>query len=69
MREGSTELSYQGSSPDEITLLDAAKELGFIFLDRESDSIKIEIFGKQKQYKLLNKLEFTSERKKMTVIV
>jgi phospholipid-translocating ATPase len=48
MREGSTELSYQGSSPDEITLLDAAKELGFIFLDRESDSIKIEIFGKQK---------------------
>jgi magnesium-transporting ATPase (P-type) len=37
--------TYQGTSPDEITLLDAAKEVGYTFLDRTSDSMKITIFG------------------------
>jgi phospholipid-translocating ATPase len=45
-KEGSDSFSYQGTSPDEITLLDAAKEVGYIFLDRNSDSMKVEIFGK-----------------------
>jgi len=31
--------------------------------------MKVEIFGKVKEYKLLQKLEFTSERKKMSVVV
>jgi phospholipid-translocating ATPase len=31
--------------------------------------MKLEIFGKVRTYRLLNKLEFTSDRKKMTVIV
>lgn len=68
-KEDSDEFTYQGTSPDEITLLDAAKEVGFIFLDRNSDTMKVEIFGKIKEYKLLQKLEFTSERKKMSVVV
>lgn len=68
-KTGSDELAYQGTSPDEITLLDAAKEVGYIFLDRNSDSMKIEIFGKNKDFKLLQKLEFSSERKKMSIVV
>ena len=31
--------------------------------------MKIEVFGKPKHYKLLQKIEFSSERKKMSVIV
>ena len=31
--------------------------------------MKIEIFGRQKTYRLLQKFEFTSERKKMSVVV
>jgi magnesium-transporting ATPase (P-type) len=41
-------LAYQGSSPDEITLLDAAKEVGYIFFDRTSESMFVDIFGRQK---------------------
>lgn len=63
------EKAYQGTSPDEITLLDAAKEVGYAFLDRDSESLQISIFGRKKTYRLLQKFEFTSERKKMTVVV
>lgn len=68
-KHDSEDLVYQGTSPDEITLLDAAKEVGYIFKDRNSESMKVEIFGKEKVFKLLQKVEFTSERKKMTIIV
>lgn len=34
---------YQGQSPDEITLLDAAKEIGYIFTEKTANSITIEI--------------------------
>lgn len=62
-------MAYQGTSPDEITLLDAAKEVGFMFKDRTSNTMTIDIFGVKKVYKLLLKLEFSSDRKKMTVVV
>jgi magnesium-transporting ATPase (P-type) len=68
-KNGSSSLSYQGTSPDEITLLDAAKEVGYTFLDRNSDTIFLNILGRNQQYKLLQKLEFTADRKKMSVIV
>ena len=45
--------AYQGTSPDEITLLDAAKEVGYTFLDRTSEEMKIDIFGKEKTFRLL----------------
>lgn len=65
----SSALSYQGTSPDEVTLLDAAKEVGYTFIDRNSDTIFLNILGRNHQYKLLQKLEFTADRKKMSVIV
>jgi len=40
-----------------------------MFIDRSSESLTLDIFGKVKVYKLLLKLEFTSDRKKMTVVV
>ena len=43
--------------------------MGYIFLDRDSDSMKVEVFGQIKVFKLLQKLEFTSDRKKMSVVV
>lgn len=68
-KNDSSALSYQGTSPDEITLLDAAKEVGYTFLDRNSDTIFLNLLGRNQQYKLLQKLEFTADRKKMSVIV
>lgn len=40
-----------------------------MFKDRTSSSMIVEEFGVTKTYKLLLKIEFTSERKKMTVVV
>jgi magnesium-transporting ATPase (P-type) len=31
--------------------------------------MKVEIFGKEKSYKLLQKFEFSSDRKKMSVVI
>ena len=64
---------FQGSSPDEVTLVNAAYELGFCFISRENEIISIEInqngIKKKKQYKILQKFDFTSERQCSSIIV
>ncbi|XP_067892248.1 phospholipid-transporting ATPase IA isoform X1 [Heterodontus francisci] len=60
---------YQASSPDEGALVRAAKELGFVFSGRTPNSVIIEALGQEEKYELLNVLEFTSNRKRMSVIV
>ncbi|XP_015200795.1 probable phospholipid-transporting ATPase IA isoform X2 [Lepisosteus oculatus] len=60
---------YQAASPDEGALVRAAKTLGFVFSARTPDSVIIEISGQEEKYELLNVLEFTSNRKRMSVIV
>ncbi|CAH1759615.1 5500_t:CDS:10 [Entrophospora sp. SA101] len=62
-------LIYKAESPDEAALVSAAKNLGFVFLGRSTDSITIDIFGKEYTYQILNILQFNSTRKRMSVIV
>ena len=61
--------TFQGTSPDEVTLLDAAKEIGFLFLNRSSNKIYFEVVGVRQEAELLQSFQFSSERKRMTVIV
>ena len=68
------EICFQGSSPDEVTLVNAAYELGFCFVSRENGIISIEIINqngtkKEKAYKILQKFDFTSERQCSSIIV
>lgn len=61
---------YNASSPDELALVNAAKFFGGVFQKRDEENVMIINFlGKQRKYKLLNILEFTSTRKRMSVIV
>uniref|UniRef100_A0A670ZTH9 Phospholipid-transporting ATPase n=1 Tax=Pseudonaja textilis TaxID=8673 RepID=A0A670ZTH9_PSETE len=60
---------YQAASPDEGALVRAAKHLHFVFTGRTPDSVIIESLGQEERYELLNVLEFTSSRKRMSVIV
>ncbi|TKS87736.1 Phospholipid-transporting ATPase IB [Collichthys lucidus] len=60
---------YQASSPDEGALVKGAKGLGFVFTARTPDSVIIEARGKEMSYELLNVLEFSSNRKRMSVVV
>ena len=62
-------INYQASSPDEMALVSFARSQNFIFLDRTSDDyINLEINGEKKNYKILKNLEYSSERKRMSVI-
>ncbi|XP_041923518.1 phospholipid-transporting ATPase IB isoform X2 [Alosa sapidissima] len=67
-REGN-QIIYQASSPDEGALVKGAKGLGFVFTARTPDSVIIEARGKEKSFELLNVLEFSSNRKRMSVVV
>jgi phospholipid-transporting ATPase len=61
--------SYQGASQDEVTFLNMSRDAGFAeFKERARDDLKIEINGNTESYKVLRIIEFTSDRKKMSVI-
>ncbi|WVZ18018.1 hypothetical protein V8G54_005340 [Vigna mungo] len=68
-------VSYEAESPDEAAFVVAARELGFEFYERTQTTISLREFnpksGKttERSYKLLNILEFSSTRKRMSVIV
>lgn len=55
---------------DEVTFLEMCRDTGFIsFKHRDSDVITIDIQGKEERYKILRVIEFTSDRKRMSVVV
>ena len=61
---------YNAASPDELALVNAAKQFGYKFVGRdEEDNLIIDTPNGQKSYKLLNVCEFSSTRKRMSVIV
>ncbi|XP_029021387.1 probable phospholipid-transporting ATPase IA isoform X3 [Betta splendens] len=62
-------ITYQAASPDEGALVRAARNIGFVFSGRTPDSVIVESLGKEEQYELLHVLEFTSARKRMSVIM
>ncbi|XP_043112706.1 probable phospholipid-transporting ATPase IA isoform X6 [Puntigrus tetrazona] len=60
---------YQAASPDEGALVRAAQNLGFVFSGRTPDCVIVESYGEEEKYELLHVLEFTSARKRMSVIM
>ncbi|XP_051945040.1 probable phospholipid-transporting ATPase IA isoform X3 [Xyrauchen texanus] len=60
---------YQAASPDEGALVRAAHNLGFVFSGRTPDCVIVELLEKEEKYDLLHVLEFTSTRKRMSVIM
>jgi phospholipid-transporting ATPase len=64
--------TYNAASPDELALVNAAKQFGYEFkgTDRDDNMVVLEkATGQELKYKLLNTLEFSSARKRMSVIV
>jgi phospholipid-transporting ATPase len=66
---------YQAASPDEGALVEAAKHLGFYFFARTPDkvTVRVRLPGDDdetvEEYGLIALLDFTSKRKRMSVIV
>lgn len=65
---GKVQKVYQGPSPDEIALVEAARKLGFEFVDRTMTGVVLSMQGLEVRFEILNVLEFTSDRKRMSVI-
>ena len=63
-------IDYQASSPDEKAFVCFARSQGYILKNRSLDDIiTLEINGEEKYFKLLNTLDYSSERKRMSVII
>lgn len=62
-------VTYKAESPDEAALVAAARDVGFVFLHKNTLEIDIEVMGQKERWQPLRLLEFNSTRKRMSVIV
>lgn len=60
---------YHAASPDERALVYGVKNYGYVFESRTPTHVTINALGRIESYEILNVLEFTSNRKRMSVIV
>ncbi|ETS86390.1 hypothetical protein PFICI_00218 [Pestalotiopsis fici W106-1] len=72
LRDG--ELDFQASSPDELALVRAAQELGYLVIHRSSQTVSLRITlddgdERTEVYEILDVIEFSSKRKRMSIIV
>ncbi|KAI8873054.1 phospholipid-translocating P-type ATPase, partial [Ramicandelaber brevisporus] len=67
--DNSNIVTYQAQSPDEAALVSTARNVGFVFKGREGDVLNVEFLGQRQSFTLLHVLEFTSARKRMSVVV
>ncbi|KAI6770313.1 hypothetical protein HG530_004942 [Fusarium avenaceum] len=68
------ELEFQAASPDELALVRAAQELGYLVINRTTQTITLRVTQPDGQeedskYEVLDVIEFTSARKKMSIVV
>ena len=69
-------ITFQAASPDELALVMAAQDFGYIVVDRQSNEITIKTYphGEDEPavydtYEILHIIEFSSGRKRMSVVV
>ncbi|XP_076475628.1 ATPase phospholipid transporting 8A1 isoform X5 [Bombus vancouverensis nearcticus] len=60
---------YHAASPDERALVDGARKFNYVFDTRTPAYVEIIALGERLRYEILNVIEFTSARKRMSVIV
>ncbi|KAI1751543.1 phospholipid-translocating P-type ATPase [Xylaria castorea] len=67
-------ITFQAASPDEVALVQAAQDLGYLLIDRPAQSIKLRVPDQSGElvietYEILKVIEFSSNRKRMSIIV
>ncbi|POR38013.1 Phospholipid-transporting ATPase [Tolypocladium paradoxum] len=68
------EIAFQAASPDELALVEAARDLGIMLIDRPAQSIKLQTRDadgslQTETYQVLDVIEFSSKRKRMSIII
>lgn len=66
-----TGTGFSASSPDELALVSGANYFGYSFQARRNGEVAISVPGKREEvvYELLEMVDFTSTRKRMSVVV
>merc|ERR1711939_296512 len=70
------DITYQAASPDELALVTAAQDMGYIVTDRRSSTVTVKTYPSDDEenpvyeaYEVLDVVEFSSARKRMSIIV
>ncbi|KAI4863558.1 phospholipid-translocating P-type ATPase [Hypoxylon rubiginosum] len=68
------EIAFQAASPDELALVQAAQDLGYLLIDRPTQSIKLQFQSPEGElstetYEVLDVIEFSSKRKRMSIVI
>ncbi|KAA8524335.1 hypothetical protein F0562_010758 [Nyssa sinensis] len=69
MQSKSGAISYKAQSQDEEALVRAAARLHMLFVNKNVNILEIKFYASMVQYEVLDTLEFTSDRKRMSVVV
>ena len=74
--EENGDVTFQATSPDELALIRAAQELDYMLIDRQSGTLTLRISTQgpdfkpsDETYQILDVIEFSSNRRRMSVIV
>ncbi|KAL2133058.1 hypothetical protein VTI74DRAFT_2962 [Chaetomium olivicolor] len=66
-------MDFQTASPDELALVRAAQDLGFLVIQRTMQEVTLRISAgdetEERTYQILDVIEFSSKRKRMSIIV
>lgn len=62
-------LAYHSQSPDEIALVEGAILVGFELKERREDCIILSVNGNEEIWKIAAEIPFTSERKRMSIVL
>jgi phospholipid-translocating ATPase len=68
------DITFQAASPDELALVDAARDLGYLVVDRPAQCIKLQFRDfdgspTTESYNVLDVIEFSSKRKRMSIVI
>ena len=69
IKETNGEIKYMGTSPDDLELVKAASQQGYKLIETSINTKTIRISGKDFSYEILKVIGFSSERKRMSIIV
>lgn len=68
------QIEFQAASPDELALVEAAQDLGILLIDRPAQTIRLQFINQdgsttEETYEVLDVIEFSSKRKRMSIII
>ncbi|KAH8205053.1 hypothetical protein TruAng_000776 [Truncatella angustata] len=69
------QIEFQAASPDELALVQAAQDLGYLLIDRPAQTVVLQIKSSEdgpvstQKYEVLDVIEFSSQRKRMSIVV